>query len=257
MLHYDGVDVGALLTRPSTPLSKLNITNAAKEGRLLAEPEPEPIEEPAPTGLQTLGVQRGRDALLYVPKHYSFEKPAAFVLSLHGAGGQAHHGLELLKPQADSDAIILLAPHSKESTWDFIHGGYGPDVSYIDDLLEHVFTHYAIDTTRIAIAGFSDGASYALSLGLTNGDLFSHIIAFSPGFMQPTGFNGRPRIFISHGEDDTVLSVSCSRRMIPKLHRAGYEVKYHQFHGGHSIPTEIRRDAIAWFTNRSAVKTVS
>lgn len=33
-------------------------------------------------------------------------------------------------------------------------------------------------------AGFSDGASYALSLGLPNGNLFSHIVAFSPGFMR-------------------------------------------------------------------------
>lgn len=33
-------------------------------------------------------------------------------------------------------------------------------------------------------AGFSDGASYALSLGQPNADVFSHIIAFSPGFMR-------------------------------------------------------------------------
>jgi len=33
--------------------------------------------------------------------------------------------------------------------------------------------------------GFSDGASYALSVGITNGDLFTHVIAFSPGFVAP------------------------------------------------------------------------
>lgn len=251
-LHYTGIAVGALLTRPAVPLSKANITNAAKEGRLLAEPEL--IEEAAPTGLQPLTVQRGRDAMLYVPKQYSFETPAGFVLCLHGAGGQAHHGMDLLKAQADSTGMILLAPHSKQHTWDFILGGYGPDVSYIDNLLEHVFTKYAIDISKLAVAGFSDGASYALSLGLTNGDLFTHIMAFSPGFIQPTGFNGRPHIYISHGEDDTVLPVACSRRMVPKLHRAGYEVKYHQFPGGHAIPTDIRREATAWFTGAAAAK---
>jgi phospholipase/carboxylesterase len=30
-------------------------------------------------------------------------------------------------------------------------------------------------------------ASYALSLGIANGNLFSHVLAFSPGFLAPTG----------------------------------------------------------------------
>lgn len=62
---------------------------------------------------------------------------------------------------------------------------FGPDVQYINKSLEHVFSRYSIDPNRLGIAGFSDGASYALSLGLPNGDLFTHIVAFSPGFMRP------------------------------------------------------------------------
>lgn len=59
--------------------------------------------------------------------------------------------------------------------------GFGPDVLYLNKALHHVFNRYSIDPSRLAVAGFSDGASYALSLGVANGDLFSHIIAFSPG----------------------------------------------------------------------------
>jgi predicted esterase len=64
-------------------------------------------------------------------------------------------------------------------------GSYGPDVDFINRSLQYVFDRYTVDPARLGIAGFSDGASYALSLGLPNGDLFSHIIAFSPGFMRP------------------------------------------------------------------------
>jgi predicted esterase len=64
-------------------------------------------------------------------------------------------------------------------------GSYGPDVDFINRSMSYVFDRYAVDPARLGIAGFSDGASYALSLGLPNGDLFSHIIAFSPGFMRP------------------------------------------------------------------------
>ena len=55
----------------------------------------------------------------------------------------------------------------------------------MDQAVHHVFERYSIDPGRIGLAGFSDGASYALSLGVANGDLFTHIMAFSPGFMRP------------------------------------------------------------------------
>ena len=52
-----------------------------------------------------------------------------------------------------------------------------------DEALVRVFATYPVDPTHLAISGFSDGASYALSLGLANADLFTHIVAFSPGFV--------------------------------------------------------------------------
>ncbi len=80
--------------------------------------------------------------------------------------------------------MIVLAVDSHQKTWDMIRGGYGADIAFIDKALAQTFTRYAIAPNRVAIAGFSDGASYALSVGITNGDLFTHVIAFSPGFMQ-------------------------------------------------------------------------
>jgi phospholipase/carboxylesterase len=64
--------------------------------------------------------------------------------------------------------------------------------------------------------GFSDGASYALSLGLTNGDLFRHVIAFSPGFMAPAARRGEPPVFVSHITRDGVLPIGVtSHRIVP------------------------------------------
>jgi len=91
--------------------------------------------------------------------------------------------------------MLLLAIDSRQKTWDIILGGYGSDIAFIDTALKHTFNCIAVDPTRIAIEGFSDGASYALSVGITNGDLFTHIIAFSPGFMAPADQRGKPRLF--------------------------------------------------------------
>jgi phospholipase/carboxylesterase len=98
------------------------------------------------------------------------------------------------------------------------------------------------------VVGFSDGASYALSLGLTNGDLFTHAMAFSAGLVNPAARRGEPRVFVSHGTDDEVLRIGkTSRRIVPWLEREGYEVRYREFEGGHTVPPGIAREAVGWF----------
>ncbi len=95
--------------------------------------------------------------------------------------------------------------------------------------------------------GFSDGASYALSLGLLNGDLLTHVIAFSPGFVLAERRRGRPRCFLSHGVHDEVLPIDpCSRRIVRELRGADYDVRYTEFDGGHSVPPAIARAAVDW-----------
>lgn len=188
-----------------------------------------------------------RDSFLYVPERALEDGPAALVLMLHGAGGQARHGLDALQAHADRTGLILLAPASAGVTWDVIRSGFGPDVVMVDGVLGTAFAHYAVDPARVAIAGFSDGASYALSLGLTNGDLFSHVLAFSPGFVRPGELRGRPPVYVSHGSDDRVLPVDrCSRRIVPALRQAGYEVRYDEFTGGHVVPPELAEEAVDW-----------
>jgi phospholipase/carboxylesterase len=155
----------------------------------------------------------------------------------------------LLRSLADAAGLLLLAPASRDRTWDLLVGRrYGPDLALIDRALEQTFSRYAVAPERVAIGGFSDGASYALSLGITNGDLFTHVIAFSPGFMAPAGQTGSPRIFVSHGTRDGVLPIDrCSRRIVPELERSGYEVLYREFEGGHTISPEIALEAVGWF----------
>lgn len=228
---------------------KVQDKQAAESGFLLARAKPKQSIEATARGLQALGLTTKRDPLLYVPPTYQDKQPAPLVVILHGAGGDASGGLKLLKHLADADGLILLAPASRQQTWDVIFGQYGPDIALIDAALEQVFSRYAIDPQRIAVGGFSDGASYALSIGINNGNLFTHIIAFSPGFMAPTRQQGLPRIFISHGTQDTVLPIDrCSRKLVPQLQRAGYDVLYHEFTGPHTVPSPITQEAISWFT---------
>lgn len=217
-------------------------------GRLLARPSRIVALADVQTGRQQLGITPERDALLYVPASYSPDRSIPLVLSLHGAGGDAEGGMGLLQSLADSAHLMVLAPASRRQSWDAIHGDLGPDVAAIDRALTEVFNRYVVDSSRLAISGFSDGASYALSLGLINGDLFTHVIAFSPGFIPAGQPHGQPRLFISHGTRDDVLPIDrCSRRIVPVVQRTGYDVQYREFDGPHTVPPEIAQEAIAWF----------
>src|SRR3712207_5692731 len=51
-----------------------------------------------------------------------------------------------------------------------------------------------LDPERIAV-GFSDGASYTLSVGNTNGYLVGHTLAFSPRFIAPAATGRLPAHF--------------------------------------------------------------
>ncbi|HYC02333.1 MAG TPA: PHB depolymerase family esterase [Azospirillaceae bacterium] len=220
----------------------------ATEGRLEARP---PSAAPATPGFgpgtHELGLDKERDGLVYVPASAPADRPAPLVLLLHGAGGNAEGMLALLRDAADHAGAVLLIPESRRQSWDFIVRSYGPDVAFIDLALETVLAKRRVDPARIAVAGFSDGASYALSLGLINGDLFSHVLAFAPGFMAPTDLTGRPAVYVSHGVQDAVLPIDrCSRQLVPRLEQAGYRVRYREFTGGHAVPPDIAREGMTF-----------
>jgi len=194
-----------------------------------------------------MGLDPDRDAFLYIPKSYRADVAAPLAVLLHGAGQEAHELFTPLQPYADEFGIVLAAPNSRDSSWDIRYGAFGDDVAFINRMLEHVFDEARIAPSKISLCGFSDGASYALSLGLVNGDLFGHVVAFSPGFMVHPNAVGKPKIFVTHGTADRVLNIDLtSRKLVPKLKNEGYDVQYREFDGPHTPPRAYIRDIVKW-----------
>jgi len=201
---------------------------------------------PAEIGQHDLGLAKGRDGILSVPPGYKPETPVPLILMLHGALGRG--GLEVYCEEAAKSGIAVAVPDSRGRTWDLMLGGYGPDIDFLDRVLEHTFASVAVDPRHLAVAGFSDGGSYALSIGLPNGDLFTHVIAHSPGYMLPPSRKGKPSLFITHGTEDNILPIdNSSRRMVPQLKQWGYDVQYKEFSGGHFMPKELVAESLRWF----------
>jgi phospholipase/carboxylesterase len=219
-----------------------------RRGFLNLPPLPPSGRPPSRAGTHRLGLESGRDGVLHVPRAYDPGAAAPLLVLLHGAGGDGQQMLGVCTAIAEARGILLLSPDSRGRTWDVILGAYGPDVVFIEQALAHVAKRYRVNAERIGVGGFSDGASYALSIGLINGALFSDILAFSPGFAAPTEAHGSPRIFVSHGVQDEVLPIDpCSRRLVPVLRKAGYNVDYREFPAGHVVPPEMVDAAVGRF----------
>jgi phospholipase/carboxylesterase len=210
-------------------------------GVVTARPTQEARSESPPVSRLRSGLHwpfgaAGQGPVLFVPSSLP-AGPVPLVVLLHCAGSNPRQILPMIQQEAEKRGSLVLVPASGVATWDVIRVGFGPDVAALDQALASVFEHFSADPRRLAIAGFSDGASYALSIRLINGDLFPRIFAFSPGFVVPGPRSVRPFVFISHGTADRVLPIDrCSRQIVPILRSEGYEVEYREFSGGHEAP---------------------
>ena len=198
-------------------------------------------------GLYPLGLASGRDGHLFIPTAAKTAKRLRLVVFLHGATFDSQEGMEALRDDAEREGFLLLAPDSRGTTWDAIRGTFGPDVEFLNRALSQVYRQCKVDAGHITVAGFSDGATYALSLGLANGDVFSRVIAFSPGFIVPAGVIGKPGVFITHGTRDRILPIDqTSRRIVEALQGGGYNVVYREFDGPHAMSRKLIEEAVRW-----------
>jgi phospholipase/carboxylesterase len=208
------------------------------------------VRPTTPTETITPGFYQIRDevwtSLLLVPQRYMPHVTMPLVVALHGAGGDANEPINLLGPYAEKEGFILLAPKSNGGTWDGVEGIYGPDISTVDAALRATFRRCNVDARRICLEGFSDGASYALGVGITNPEVFSRVVAFSPGFVPNSEVQPVKRpLFISHGRDDFILPIdTASRVIVPELRSSGYDVTYLEFDGNHTVPQAVAEAAV-------------
>ncbi len=229
----------------------------------LAQPATEPPPPPrAPPG--TVVRQPGLfplpdDAVAYVPRSAGPHPP--LLVLLHGAGRQRLTMVQHFEAEADKRGIVLLAPTSKGPTWDAVAIGEqmpSPD-SPLANRLAHVFSTsrdekrvdaaianlmkiVPVDRARTVLAGFSDGATFALAMGMSRYEQFAAVIAWSPGIAIRAEDPARGRrVFISHGRQDPILKfdVTCND-IVPLLKSEGAKVTFVAFDGGHEAPTWLK-----------------
>ena len=226
-----------------------SLLGGALTGRLSFRPGAAPTAAPLPCGRHELAFDDdGRPAVLIVPDGLPTDAPVPLLVMFHGAGGDANRVLPHLVRHARARRFLLLAPQSMFPTWDIVIGGHGPDLQRLEGALAMTAERFALDPARLAFAGFSDGGSYALSLGLTNGDVASHVIGLSAGFMNAFQQNGTPRVLLAHGRSDSQLPIETSAHVhARRLLETGYDLTLQPFDGDHVIVPWVVARAVDFF----------
>lgn len=223
---------------------------------------PPPVSAPADPEKRSGVLQMAGGAFVYLPKGND-GAPLPLLVYFLGARGEPNDVLNAYRDHADREKFALMIPVPKAAQWDLIEDlqrrfgiemnvqpRYGKDIKALDESLADLFSKVAIDPARIAVMGFSNGATYSLSVGTANPQLFRTVIALSPGPAFPTKFDTGQRVFVSHGESDDVLPYSYTRSIVARMRVKKMPVEFVAFKGKHEIPSDVRIRALEYFLGR-------
>ena len=214
---------------------------------------PEPRAEPSPTG--HVSVERGESrAVLLTPTEIDPNRLYPLVTVLHGAGRQDEMLVKAVRDEPDKRNAFFLVPRSLLPTWDLIASSERPDLDFLEYAYDLIFRRYPIDPARQALLGYSDGASYALSVGLSNPSLFRAIMAWAAGFValaphfDPDAAR-KPDLLLEYGTHDQIFPFQhVALPMRANLERAGYTVVFRVDQGGKHWPSpDFLPEALDWF----------
>jgi len=213
----------------------------------------EAADEPAPTGF--VQVERdGQRAILLTPDEIDPERRYPLVTVLHGAGRQDEMLAKAYRDEAEARQSLFLIPRSYHPTWDLIVGEGRRDLDFLEYAYDLVYRRYPVDAYRQALVGYSDGASYGLSIVLSNPRIFRAVMAWAAGFVAfdfsaVDDGDPRPDLLLEYGTHDPVFPFEqVALPMRQHLEGAGYPIEFRVDQGGRHWPSgDFQAEALDWF----------
>jgi predicted peptidase len=163
---------------------------------------------------------------LYIPATYSPATPVPLILGLHfgvrggdadGAGGDVVR--ILIGPALAELGAIIVAPDSVRGNW-----SSPENERAVNALLDTVLAHYAIDSKKIAVTGFSMGGAGAWHFAEKFPGRFSAAVPVA-GRPPASAAGWRLPVLAIHSRDDQVVPFGPTEARIAELQKAGVNAK--------------------------------
>ncbi len=199
-------------------------------------------------------------AFLLTPPHIDPARRYPLITVLHGAGRQDEMLCKAYRGEAAARDALFLVPRSTAMTWDLIAGTDRNDLDFLEQVHAGIYQRLPVDPERQALIGYSDGASYALAIGLSNPRRFAAVMGWAAGFVAidprwTAPDDPRPRVLLQHGTHDVVFPFDAvCMPNVELLRGLGYDVDLRVEEGGiHWPKPEFQTMALDWFFAASAI----
>ncbi len=190
------------------------------------------------------------------------------LLLLHGRGDSAA-GIAPLAYEFERDDLLVLSVQAPLELGGAMSGGYEwyrlrqprqldeatlrTSLAALAEFLDTVTAAYPIDTKRVVLLGFSQGAVMALGAQALRPESVAGVIALSGYFpieLEPDAddLTGRPA-FVAHGLYDDIIPVEAGRRTRDLLERHGVDLTYREYPMAHQVNAEEMSDARTWLND--------
>ena len=190
----------------------------------------------------------------------SKNKPRQAIVLCHGYGGDGQDisGLAINWQRFLPDAIFL-CPNAPEVCAVNTSGYQWFDLSSDNEeiileksliaeeklniFLDQIFDNLQIESNNLALVGFSQGCMISIQVGLKRKKEINCLIGYSGKIINKkhlsNNLNAKPKIFLMHGENDTIVSPTHLLEAKEYLNKCGINTKTKMFKNcDHKIPVE-------------------
>lgn len=204
------------------------------------------------------------------PPENSTDEPAPAVVLIHGRGTNERDLLPLAEQLPDDLHVLSVrAPDPLQGgyTWyelDLSAGGlhasqpheseFRRSLDLLSEFIEWANENYEIDSERIGLLGFSQGAIMSLATLCERPANYEWIVALN-GYLaqsheEQAGNTRDKPIFIGAGEADEIIPVERAERAAESLVQAGADVRFETYPVGHGTHPDEIHAVSEWITKQ-------
>ena len=197
-------------------------------------------------------------------------KPEATVIWLHGLGADGHD-FEPIVPELElKKAVRFIFPHAPirpvtinqgmrmRAWYDILQLGGGPEdepgLRASQKITEELIGAQGMPTSKIVLAGFSQGGAIVLQTALRFPERLAGVVALSTYLplastlaAERSDANKDLPIFMAHGQYDDLIPLSRARTSREHLEKLGYKIEWHDYPMPHSVCAPEIADISAFF----------